>query len=331
MKMRQIAALSWVFFLLVLTSTVYAQEWEYLDSGVSNQLNGISCPSQRICYAVGGAPYTGGAGIVLKTIDGGDTWASQIIPTTSPLKAIDCANNNLCFAAGDGVIIKTVDGDAWDYSNRSEQTFWDIDVLSTSTAVAVGNLGSTLRTTNGGMSWSGYLPPRIGPFRETLNAVFFVDDATGWRGGEAGFLQKSADGGASWTELGSGQRFGISDIFSRDGTVLWATGSFDYILKSEDGGESWVQHRLPSAGGFPAIEFANDTLGWALGNGAMEQSNDGGITWEVLELERLTFFRNIDCPSSSPSESKTCSGISMNGLFPTFASTMVDTSLGLTR
>ncbi|OFZ56717.1 MAG: hypothetical protein A3D92_00765, partial [Bacteroidetes bacterium RIFCSPHIGHO2_02_FULL_44_7] len=304
----------------MVAAAVSAEDWVYLNSGVTNQLNGISCPSQLTCYAVGGAPYTGGAGIVLKTIDGGDTWITQALPTTSPLKAIDCANNNLCFAAGDGVIVKTADGEAWYYSNRSEQTFWDIDVLSASTAVAVGNLGSTLRTTNGGMIWNGYFPPRMGPFRETLNAVFFVDGTTGWRGGEAGFLQKSINGGSSWSDLNPGSALGISDIFSRDGNVIWATGSFDYILKSDDGGDSWTQHRVSSAGGFPAIEFVNDTLGWALGNGVMEESNDGGITWTVLDLERNTFFRDIDCPST-----RVCYAVGNDGIMLRWGEPLVAT------
>ncbi len=287
------------FLFLLTVGGALAQEWEYLDSGITNQLNGISCPSQRVCYIAGGAPYIGGDGIIIKTIDGGGNWTVQELPTADYLKAIDCANNNICYAAGDGVILKTADGDEWQIVNRTEQTFWDIDALSSSTAVAVGNLGSTLRTTNGGISWSGYLPPRTGTFRESLHAVFFVDENTGWRGGDAGFLQKSINGGVSWIDLNSGSTLGISDIFSRDGTVVWATGSFDYILKSEDGGDSWTQYRVLSAGGFPAIEFANDTFGWALGNGVIEESIDGGETWADAVLEVRTFFRDIDCPSAS--------------------------------
>ena len=270
--MRNRCIILFVAFFLLVAAAVSAEDWVYLNSGVTNQLNGISCPSQLTCYAVGGAPYTGGAGIVLKTIDGGDTWITQALPTTSPLKAIDCANNNLCFAAGDGVIVKTADGEAWYYSNRSEQTFWDIDVLSASTAVAVGNLGSTLRTTN------------------------------------------------SWSDLNPGSALGISDIFSRDGNVIWATGSFDYILKSDDGGDSWTQHRVSSAGGFPAIEFVNDTLGWALGNGVMEESNDGGITWTVLDLERNTFFRDIDCPST-----RVCYAVGNDGIMLRWGEPLVAT------
>lgn len=274
---------------------VMAEDWEYLDSGVTNDLNGISCPDDEICYAVGGAPFIGGAGIVLKSDDGGESWVTQTIPTSEPVRAIKCVDEEVCYAAGDNIILKTDDGETWRIVNSSASTFWDIDAVDDDYAIAVGNLGARLRTTNEGESWSGFVPGVWGSDEPSLSSIFLMG-SNGWIGGAGGIIRISDDSGASWRDIASGQSSGISDIFSLDGNTLWACGSFDFIIKSGDGGERWDEFRIPSMGGCGAIEFANSSFGWVLGNGAISHSVDGGLTWEVESgLERVVFFRDIEC------------------------------------
>ena len=294
--MRDRRILLITFFLFAVFS-VSAQEWVSLDSGVTNQLNAITCPTQLTCYAVGGAPFIGGPGIIIKTTNG-TAWTVQPIPTTNFLRAIDCVDSRTCYATGDEVIVKTVDGTTWTIANQSNGIFWDIDALSDSTVIAVGNLGATLRTTNGGLTWPGYLPTAFDSSRASFSTIFFINSTMGWRGGDARVIQKTNDAGLSWSDFDSGQSLSISDVFSLDGQLLWATAGFSYILKSTDGGESWEQHEVLPAGGFPAITFINETYGWIMGNGVMEHSRDGGLTWEDVDLDlSYTFFRDIDCPS----------------------------------
>ena len=280
---------------LFLISIVSAQEWVYLDSGVTNDLNSISCPDEQTCYVAGGAPYIGGAAVILKTEDGGENWVSQPLPTTSPLRGIDCADYRTCFAAG-GEILKTVNGETWTIADDRDATLWDIDATSSTHAVAVGNLGTKLRTTDGS-DWNGYMPPRMGPFEESLAAVMFTSSSVGWAVGQGNTMLYTDDGGETWLNRASNQGgLGLSDIFSLDGETIWACGPFTHITKSVDSGWNWERYRIPDIGGCGAIEFANETFGWFLGNGGILYSHDGGMTWDDQEgLDRLVFFRDIEC------------------------------------
>lgn len=277
-------------------SSALSQEWEYLDSGITNDLNSISCPNERTCYAAGGAPIIGGPGVIIKTINGGDTWDSQPLPTTSALRSIKCVDAETCYASGDGIILKKTATTSWNIVNRSGQTLWDIYATSPLYAVAVGNLGTRLRTTNGGATWTGYIPPRTGTFQSTLLAVFFIDDMHGWTVGYEGVMRYTDNGGATWTNLDSGETLGLSDIFTFDGEILWTCGSFSHISKSTDSASSWTDYSIPSLGGCSAIEFANLTFGWLFGNGAILHSDNGGETWEMVSgLQTIVFFRDIEC------------------------------------
>lgn len=291
MKVITIFLISFLF----LISTVSAQEWVFLDSGVTNDLNAISCPDEQTCYVAGGAPYIGGSAVILKTEDGGENWISQPLPTTSPLRGIDCIDYRTCYAAG-GEILKTVNGETWTIVDDRDAILWDVDATSSTHAVAVGNLGTKLRTTDGS-DWNGYMPPTFGPFEETLLGVMFTSESVGWAVGQGGTMLYTDDGGETWFARDpNNSGLGLSDIFSLDGETIWACGSYTHIIKSVDGGWNWERYRIPDIGGCGAIEFANETFGWFFGNGAIERSEDGGLTWEVQEgLERLLFFRDLEC------------------------------------
>ena len=284
-----------LLFFLFFVPFAAAQEWVYLDSGVTNDLNSISCPDERTCYVVGGAPYIGGDGIVLKSEDGGESWEPQTIPVTSPLRGVKCLDTETCYGVGD-VIIKTEDGFTWTLEDDRDAILWSIDATSETNAVTVGNLGTNLRTVDGN-DWEGYTPTPFDSSRPSFSDIFFASTTEGWIVGAAGTFKYTDDGGASWTDRDTGETLGYSDIFSLDGgETLWACGPFTHIVKSEDAGFSWEAHGIPSLGGCWAIEFANSSFGWLFGNGAIEYSHDGGLTWDVQEgLERLLYFRDLEC------------------------------------
>lgn len=281
-----------------------AQVWTSLTSGVTNDLNDIDCVDERTCYVVGGAPFIGGPGIVLKTTDAGAAWASQTIPTTNPLRGISCPTATTCYAAGDGgVILKTTDGGAaWirqpvsnlsTFPGQAQPWFWDIWASTPTTAVAVGNVGAVYRTTNGGDTWTQLV---LGLENHNLRGVFFVNATTGWLVGAPGFIHKTVDGGATWIGHSTGTpTLGFDDVFSFDGDTVWASGPFTFAVKSTDGGVRWTQVSVPPAGGMPNIEFTTDLDGWIALNGGMLRTADGGATWMIEALPRLTFYRSINC------------------------------------
>ena len=77
------------------------------------------------------------------------------------------------------------------------------------TAVAVGALGTILRTTDGGDTWT----PQSSGTTNFLNGVSFVDANTGTAVGGEGTILRTTDGGDTWTPQSSGTTnalFGVS-------------------------------------------------------------------------------------------------------------------------
>lgn len=281
---------------------VFAEEWVYRSSGVANDLNSIACPEERTCYVAGGAPFIGGNGIILKTSDGGDTWARQTIPTTNPVRGISCPTVTVCFAAGDGgVLLKTANGgDTWTRLGQgtpaAEQYYWDIAAFNASHATAVGNAGVVYRTTDGGASWTG-----VGSdTSENLLSVYFANGAIGWIAGGGGTVLKTINGGLSWLPLStpSGTN-GLFDIFSHDGTRVWVGGDVGRLLKSANGGLGLTAVNLDTFSTYRAIEFVSNSVGWAAGGGAIKYTADGGLSWTNESSGINAIIRDIACPDSS--------------------------------
>lgn len=296
--------LSSAFFLISAFFNAKAQEdsnWANPSSGVTNDLNDIACVNERTCYAAGGAPYIGGAGIILKTSDGGVTWTRQTIPTVNPLRGISCPTFSVCYAAGDGgALLKTVNGGGvWTSLARNteaaEQYYWDIAAFDVSNATAVGNAGRIYRTTNGGTTWV-----RISSgTSENLYKVYFANGAIGWAVGSGGKILKTINGGAAWLPLSAPAGLnGLFDVFSRNGLLVWVGGDVGRILKSANGGLNWNLFRTDNVSTFRSIAFVDDNTGFAAAGGGIKKTRDGGTSWIDEDIPGTATLRGISCPSA---------------------------------
>ncbi|MGH7597372.1 MAG: YCF48-related protein, partial [bacterium] len=169
----------------------------------------------------------------------------------------------------------------------------DIHVFDQNRAIAVGDLGAVMKSTDGGMSWSAQNNAG-GAF--ILNSVSFFNANAGWAVGRddvfRGYLLKTTNGGASWVTQKIAQP-GSEDFFSVhfiDAKTGWAvgydthsfSGSFGIVYKTTDGGSTWS--KLPEIG--PAnlflyfVYFNDDSTGWAAGsNGTILKTRNGARTW----------------------------------------------------
>lgn len=282
---------------------VHAQSWTALTSGVTNDLNNLACVDARTCYAVGGAPFIGGPGIILKTTNGGEGWSAQSIPTTNPLRGISCPSPLVCYVAGDGgALLKTTDGGVtWvaqsapnlsTFPGQAQPWFWDVWATSETTAIAVGNVGTIYRTTNGGDTWMQIV---VGAEDNNLHGVFFANPSTGWILG-GGVVLKTTNGGTSWVRQTPGDPLPFGwDAFSFDGTTVWVSGST--VHKSIDGGATWVRQVSPLVT-YRGIEFTDVNNGWIVG-GLTQRTTDGGATWSIVSLPTSQILRDIQCIGSS--------------------------------
>jgi photosystem II stability/assembly factor-like uncharacterized protein len=93
---------------------------------------------------------------ILRTTNGGETWASQSGPYSFTLFAVSFLDANVGIAVGGaGGIIRTTNGGAtWTGQIIPVFALYGLSFVGPSNAVAVGAYGTILRTIDGGVTWT---------------------------------------------------------------------------------------------------------------------------------------------------------------------------------
>jgi photosystem II stability/assembly factor-like uncharacterized protein len=256
-------------------------------------LTGISCPTARLCMAVG-LSGTGTAGVVLTTGDGGTTWTPAPVPTG----AID-VTSIVCARPTDCTVVAT-DG----------TTFW------------------SAHSSDFGHTWlrEGDLPPGLmdaGNLSCVTGAACLVTGFTATTAGHGqGAIAISTDGGGTWAAAavpaGSGlvQRAACTTISSclAVGTTATAVSAVipaqGALLTSDDGGHTWVRAAAtqpiddiygidcPSPSTC-AMVGTNWTGTPAVGTGAVARSTDGGAVFTAATTEYTPLaLTAVTCPTT---------------------------------
>ena len=248
--------------------------WKLTTTGTTAQFRGLAPVSRRVAWV------SGTLGTVLRTVDGGATWAS-VGPKLSTADAALQFRDIEAFSARDAVIMSigngtdsriyvTSDGGTtWTetFRNTRQKAFYDCMAFSSrrhgyALSDPVDGKFRLIETKDGGHSWkvisnAGMVPALVG---------------------EAAFA-------ASGTCLATGA----------DNHVYIATGGVDpgRILSSGDGGHTWTATGSPIAGsaaaGVFSVQYRNASRGIAVGGdytnttrtgGDAAYTADGGSTWQ---------------------------------------------------
>ena len=102
--MKKQSKKSFLFLLLIVPFILNAQVWEYKDSGTDFILLDLSIPpgQDQIAYAAGSQYTVDSEGIIIKTVDGGETWENILFVNDSTGCAdlvVDPSNPNKLIAA----------------------------------------------------------------------------------------------------------------------------------------------------------------------------------------------------------------------------------------
>lgn len=170
-----------------------AHSWSYPATPIDRTafpLNGIACPSARICFAVGA--YAS----ILVTADAGRTWQQQHNPAMDtgglipPLNGVACASTLSCVAVGGfpdgGVILVTADG---------------------------------------GRTWTS----ATSPARAVLNGVACPTTRICYLTGSGGTLGQTRDGGHTWTLIDSGTSTSLNSIACHGPSFCVVVGNAGFI------------------------------------------------------------------------------------------------------
>jgi photosystem II stability/assembly factor-like uncharacterized protein len=222
----------------------------------------------------------GGAGVLLKTTDGGATWTPRTLPGAEgqPLYDVAFANSLVGFVSGNSAAYTTTDGGVtWtQVSNWVGGSWYHIQFVS-QTVGFMGANGALVRTTDGGTTW----PVRSAyPDCPIIYGMNFLDANTGLVSGSqasSGFhgIFKTTDGGLTWRLTHSGND---NDAIYLTNTVALADDG-TAILRSTDGGDTWSQVATVSTGLSDLEKLDATTVIGVSTTGEVWRSDDGGVTW----------------------------------------------------
>jgi photosystem II stability/assembly factor-like uncharacterized protein len=132
--------------------------WQKMDTGTTERLFAVSTNSKGLTAAVGSF------GTVLKSADGGHTWAAVAPDWTSHaeegmqphLYAVNVDEQGAITIAGEfGLILRSTDGGTnWKPVSRGDASIFALELREDGVGYAVGQDGIVLRTNDGGVRWS---------------------------------------------------------------------------------------------------------------------------------------------------------------------------------
>ena len=270
-----------------------------------NPLLGPSTLTDMAC--AGSSCYASGEfGTLLKSTDGGSTWAGIVTGLTLNLSKVRLAGGSADrVIVGGGCAVRRSD-DGGDTFFRLPFTARDVGCPTGAAAFAfpTSNVGylllgdsRVLVTEDGGRSFSRRTAVPGG-----ANDILCTAERTCLAAGQNGQIHRTTDGAVSWAPIGaaSGQvLFGLEQV---DALTLYAVGMNRLLLKSVDGGVTWT--RKP-ANTVPPSNFRSIRCGTPLqcliaveNSSSIVRTSDGGDTFTTV------------VPSNDPTQTVEFAGVS---------------------
>lgn len=292
-----------------------APAWTVQPTFTTARLRGVSAASDRVAWA------SGSGNTILRTADGGATWARVTNPSADRLdfRDIDAVGESTAYvlSIGNGPlsrIYKTTDaGISWSLQFMNEDpdaffdamAFWDAD-HGIAVSDSVKGAFVILTTEDGGRSWTRVPPDRLPPalpnegaFAASGTNVAVFGDRHVWFGTGAAArarVLRSADRGATWaiaeTPLAAAASAGIYSVAFRDalhgvvvgGDYAKETEAVNNVAVTTDGGRTW--RRTRGLGGFRSVVAhvpGSPSSFIAIGPRGADWSTDDGRSWTPVE------------------------------------------------
>jgi photosystem II stability/assembly factor-like uncharacterized protein len=228
----------------------------------------------------------GERGHILISTDAGASWQQVDVPTRALLTGVAFTSQEVGIAVGhDSVILRTFDGGAtWSrvhWAPEDEAPFFDVWFTDADNGVAIGAYGSHFRTTDGGVTWD-FEP--IGDTDWHLHEIARSDNGKLYLAAEAGFVYRSDDGGATWTELPSPYEGSFFGVLPLDGDSVLLYGLRGHLFRSDDAGETWAELDTGTVAMLTnGIRLADGTIVIVGLGGTVLVSTDGGQSFSYSQ------------------------------------------------
>ncbi len=313
-----------------LTSSPSWTEYSNTADGLTSLTNsggavdGISCPSTSICYAVGFKWSSGGSleGFIAETnSNGSGAWTEQLLTANTILYSISCSSTTTCEVVGaNGNIYGTTNGSTWASQTSGTTNFlYGVSCWSSTSCVATGASGTTLYTSNGGSTWSTAPSVTTNDLERTSCSSTGVCLAPGLNG----TILLSSNAGQTWATETSGTTNSLYAVSWLPGssTTAFIGGVGGTLLTTTTGGSSWSTVASSTTGTITDIAcplncFAADDTGQIITNVSGSWSSSPG---SVVPTLTYTITSPVSI-SSGAAISLTFGGMTNPpvGLYPSF-------------
>ncbi|MEK7353928.1 MAG: CARDB domain-containing protein [Chloroflexota bacterium] len=127
--------------------------------------------------------------------------------------------------------------------------------------------------------WSGVWQT-VRSSTDILSDITFVDASNGWAVGSSGIIQRTSDGGATWTPQNSRTTNDLWSVSFVDANSGWAVGSSGTIRRTSDGGNTWTAQTSGVSNTIYEVSFVDANNGWAVGTGGtILHTSNSGANW----------------------------------------------------
>ncbi|MEI6683924.1 MAG: YCF48-related protein [Bacteroidota bacterium] len=168
----------------------------------------------------------------------------------------------------------------WDWVNPLPQgnIIHDVKFIGANSAIAVGDCGTILKTTDGGNTWNRMESGT----QEGLNRVFFMDSSTGYAisNGSSG-LYKTTDGGSTWSLDHLFETFSMYDVWFTSPMHGVAVGE-EAVFVTDDGGVTWLW-KPPYTWNY-SVWYTGPSAAVMASDGYMYKSYNGGNSWNIKHI-----------------------------------------------
>lgn len=263
-----------------------------------NNLADLVCAGPT-CYA------SGTFGTLLKSADGGATWAGVVTGLTLDLQRVRLAGSQDRVVVGGGCSLRR--------SDNGGNTFQRLPFTASDSSCASGiasfafpssnvgyvslSNGSFLSTADGGQSFSRRTPVPSG----TVMDMLCTSETSCLAATAGGQIQRTNDGAVTWGQAAlSGVQ--LNGLEQADATTVYAVGQSLTLIKSTDGGATWERKAVT---GVPPVDFGSircagpDTCLIATRQGTrIVRTTDGGDTFTSVVAPDESAFA-VELPSAT--------------------------------
>jgi len=262
--------------------------WQAQDSKTTAELNCVEFVDPQNGWSAG---MTDEGGVLLRTRDGGSTWTKQTLNGSDTYwTGLSALNASHVWAAATEMLWETQDGGEHWTGGYSDEDLKAVAYPSDSDAWAVGNLGTILHTSDGGVTWH----EQASSVGDSLLGVAAANTSELWAVGAAGTVLHTNNGGSVWTTQTPGTTDDLMGVTASGPAAVWVVGGGGTIVHSADGGAHWAAQVSGTASFLTSACFVTPEEGWAVGaDGTIIHTSDGGTHWGLQDSGTAAYLRSV--------------------------------------